>query len=60
MTKKGCVKCDYTGFSYGDIPCECSIENGPTNNNNQKSPGSITVSYDLETETGEIRSGESE
>lgn len=21
--KKGCEKCDYTGFSYGKIPCVC-------------------------------------
>jgi len=21
-----CLKCDDTGFSYGQIPCECSLE----------------------------------
>jgi hypothetical protein len=24
-TPTGCKKCDYTGFAYGKIPCECSV-----------------------------------
>lgn len=23
MTRNGCSKCDYTGFAYAKIPCEC-------------------------------------
>lgn len=23
--KKGCSRCSFTGFAWGDIPCECSV-----------------------------------
>jgi len=51
--KIGCEKCDYTGFSYGKIPCVCTEnqkEEAPIEVDTQYKPeanGTIAYNFDI-------------